>query len=160
MATTSAILGLADQAVTSAVAAAEKAANDALNAIEDKIEQVLYPKTYRYKQRRAQYLGALNSLLKQAQDAAAASDYVSAYAIAKSAENLANMPPYSSWSSIADNKTQGTAEAAALAQAYFGKAGMQADSGIGGTYKAAAGISPALIVGAGILAAVLLRRKS
>ena len=47
MATTSSILGLADQAVTAAVSAAEKAANDALHAIEDKIEQVLYPGTYR-----------------------------------------------------------------------------------------------------------------
>ena len=159
MASTSSILGLADEAVTYALAAAEKAASDAWSAIEDELEKLLTPGKHRYKQRRAAYLGALNSLLKQAQEAAAASDYVSAYAIAKTAEGLASLPPYSGYSSIADNKKQGTAEAAALAAAYFQKAGMQADQGIGGSFKAG-GAFPFLLVGAGLIAAALFRRKS
>ena len=93
--------------VDKALAFAENAANTAWNAISDAVEKALYPGEHRHKQRNAKYKAAMNALLKEAKAAAAAGDYVSAYAIALAAQGLGSLPPYASWPQISGARTQG-----------------------------------------------------
>lgn len=142
-----------DNAVDKALAFAEGAANAAWNKVSDAVNKALFPGEYRHKERNTKYKAAMNALIKEAQTAAATGDYVSAYAIAKAAEGLGSLPPYASWSQISGARTQMTATAKTLADAYGGKAGAQMQTGKGGTYKP--GGLPWGWIAAGLTAAAL-----
>ena len=132
------VRGIADAAegiVDKAFEIADDAATAAFNAISDKFEETFYPGEHRHKKRNAQYKAAMNALFKEAQAAAAAGDYVSAYAIAKGAQNLGAMTPYSTWTQIAGARAQMTATATTYANTYGGKAGTQMQGGKGAFYK-------------------------
>ena len=140
--------------VDKALAFAENAANTAWNAISDAVEKALYPGEHRHKQRNAKYKAAMNALLKEAKAAAAAGDYVSAYAIALAAQGLGSLPPYASWPQITGARTQMSATAGTFAKAYAAKAAPQIQQGAGGFYKGASSI-PWGIIAAGIATAAL-----
>jgi|TARA_R110002126_G_C10135111_1_gene469981 hypothetical protein len=132
------VQGITDKAETlinQAIAKAEKLADDAWKKLSDAFEATFYPETHRHKERNSKYKTAMNALIKEAQAAAATGDYVSAYAIAKAAQSLGQMPPYTSWPQISSARAQMTEQARLLGEAYAGKAGAQMDKGKGGTYS-------------------------
>ena len=85
---------IAAAAVQAALSFAEKKADSLWSKLGDEAEKLFYPKTYRFKERNSKYKSAMSSLLKSAQDAAKAGDYVSAQAIAQTAQVLSSQPPY------------------------------------------------------------------
>ena len=114
---------------------AEDFAADAWDAIADYVEQKLYPGTYRHKKRNASYKSAMNSLLNKAIASAKAGDYVTAWAIAKTAATLSERSPYKDWmGQISGAVAQLTAEANALVEAYGIKGELQASKGEGGGF--------------------------
>lgn len=154
------ILNKADAIVDAALQKAEKVANDAWAKIEDAWEKTFFPGEHRHKERNAKYKGAMNSMIKQAQQAAAAGDYVSAYAIAKSAQALGSLPPYKDWPQISGARVQLTTQAQTLADAYAGKAGAQMEKGKGGEFKPGGmGIGLGLAAGAVAVAALFLSMR-
>ena len=124
-----------DNAVDKALGFAESAANSAWKKVENAVNKALFPGEYRHKERNTKYKAAMNALIKEAQAAAATGDYVSAYAIAKAAQELGSLPPYKHWPQISGARTQLTPTAKTYADTYAGKAGIQMQKGKGGFYK-------------------------
>ena len=147
------ITDFVDDAVDKAINFAENAANSAWDEISNAVDKALFPGEYRHKERNTKYKAAMNALIKEAQTAAAAGDYVSAYAIAKAAQELGSLPPYKDWSQISGARQQMTATAKTYADSYAGKAGTQMQGGKGGFYKP--GGIPWGLVAAGLAAAAL-----
>ena len=125
--------GLAMKGAELALKEAENFAQDAWDAISDWTEKKLYPGTWRHKTRNASYKAAMNALLNKAIASAKAGDYVTAWAIAKTAAGLSARSPYKDWmGQISGAVQQLTAEANALVEAYGIKGELQASQGIGG----------------------------
>ena len=143
-------------AVESALNWAEKQAADLWSSIGDKLMKTFEPGKYRYQERNAKYKAAMNSLLKSAQAAAKAGDYVTATALAKTAQFLSSRPPYSSWGQIAGAEAQLVSQAAQMVSADAQKAGIQMGQGKGGTFRP--GMQSAWLLAAAGLGAVLLIR--
>ena len=130
--------GLALKGAELALKEAEEWAASAIKDAGKAINKLLYPGEYRHKTRNAAYKAAMNALLNKAMDAAKAGDYVTAWAIAKAAADLAGTAPYKHWSQISGAVTQLGGEAQNLILAYGQKAGLQAASNVGGTFMKAA----------------------
>ena len=145
---------IAAAAVQAALSFAEKKADSLWSKLGDEAEKLFYPKTYRFKERNSKYKSAMSSLLKSAQDAAKAGDYVSAQAIAQTAQVLSSQPPYKDWGQISGAKAQLVLQASQMAAAYASKAGTQIAQGVGGTFRP--GASPTWIYAALAAGALLL----
>ena len=157
MAASTVIYGAALKGAELALKEAEKFANNAFNDIKNAISKALYPGEYRHKTRNASYKAAMNSLLNKAVASAKAGDYVTAWAIAKTAATLSTRSPYKDWlGQISGAVQQLSAEANALVEAYGIKGELQANKGEGGTFVKA-GI-PWLPISIGALALVFLMR--
>ena len=149
--------GLAMKGAELALKEAENYAASAWDAIADYVEKKLYPGTYRHKMRNASYKAAMGALLNKAIASAKGGDYVTAWAIAKTAATLSERPPYKDWmGQISGAVAQLTAEASALVEAYGMKGELQAAKGEGGTFVKAA--IPWLPISIGALVLLFLVR--
>jgi hypothetical protein len=127
--------GLAMKGAELALKEAQDFAQDAWDAVSDWAEKKLYPGTWRHKTRNASYKAAMNALLNKAIASAKAGDYVTAWAIAKTAAGLFERDPYKHWmGQISSAAQQFTAEANTLVEAYGIKGEMQAAKGEGGGF--------------------------
>ena len=153
-----AILAQATDSVDSILKKAEKVAQSAWDELSDAVEATLYPGKHRNKKRNAHYKAAMNELLNKAMAAADAGDFVTAYAVAQAAADLASVPPYKHWlGQISGAAAQLGSEANALKAAYFKKADLQAKKGTGGTFGAGIGLG-AVGLGLGALALFMAMR--
>ena len=143
-------------AVTDALDWAEKQAAKLWSSLSDSLEKALYPGKHRFKERNAKYKASMGSLLKSAQAAAKAGDYVTATALARTAQFLSSRAPYKDWSQIEGAEAQLVSQAAQMSAAYAGKAGLQMAQGIGGTFRA--GGNTGLLLAAAAVGALLLLR--
>jgi len=147
----------ASAAVDSALSWAEKQASELWDDLGDAVEKTLTPGKYRFKERNSKYKTAMNSLLNSAQAAAKAGDYVTATALARTAQFLSTREPYRSWPQIDGAESSLVAQAAQLAAAYEAKAGVQMSKGLGGTFRPT-NAAP-LLIAAGLGALLLLRGR-
>lgn len=131
---------------------AESLANDLIDWVECK----LYPGACEHQRRIDQYKSQASQLLHHASESAKASDYLTAYALAKGVVGLGARPPYSSWS-LGSAKANAENAAEALAAGYKANADLQYDQGTKGSYKI--GTIPWGLIGAGLGALAIIRGK-